>query len=136
GAGVARPSGPFQHLVARCLFDRRTRCCRTAQYRTCETATPAKCRGEPQPFDGGLWSERNCFRCEAVDCSARCAEIMLHCLSICQLTLDHGARDAGKHAVEIANDAIHPAFLARDLLVLAQARPVLKPVDSAKRAEE
>ena len=54
---------------------------------------------------------------------------MLHCLGRCHLTLDHGARDTGKHAVEIANDAIHPAFLARDLFCFS-----LKPVQFSSRS--
>ena len=47
--------------------------------------------------------------------------------------MDDGAGDAGELPVEIGNDAIHPALLARVLGVSGETGPVLNPVETDQR---
>jgi hypothetical protein len=47
--------------------------------------------------------------------------------------MDDGAGNAGELPVEIGNDAIHPALLARVLRLGGETGPVLNPIEADQR---
>ena len=58
---------------------------------------------------------------------------MLECLRCRHLAMDDGCGNARKLPVEIGNDSIHPAILARTLRLGSEVGPVLNPIEANHR---